>query len=113
MLCGAPRFPGILPAHQPFESLTANPFRTKIRQQENGAGSMMVVNPPESSVALQEMEKSPQSGFVSNIFNVIKDQTTGQAGDLTQNEPLPNVDGPGRTIEMLPLEILEQYERFF
>lgn len=70
---------------------------------------MMVVNPPESSVALQKMEKSPQLGFVSNI----KDQTTGPAGGHSQHELLPNVGGAGRKIEMLPLEILEQYDRFF
>lgn len=74
---------------------------------------MMVVNPPESSVALQEMEKSPQLGFVSNNSNIIKDQTTGQAGGISQDGLLPNVGGPGRTIEMLPPEILEQYESFF
>lgn len=70
---------------------------------------MMVVNPLESSVALQNMEKSPQLGFVSNI----KDQTTEQAGGLSQDELLSNFGGAGRKIEMLPLEILEQYERFF
>ena len=70
---------------------------------------MMVANPLESSVALQKMEKSPQLGVVSNI----KDQTTEQAGGLIQDELLPNVGGAGRKIEMLPLEILEQYERFF
>lgn len=68
---------------------------------------MMVVSPRESSVALQEMEKSPQLGFVS------KDQTAGQAGSLSQDELLPNLGGAGRKIELLPPEILEQYERFF
>lgn len=66
---------------------------------------MMVADPPESSVASQEMEKSPQLGFISNM----KDQITGQAGGLSQDELLPNA----RTkIAMLPPEILEQYDRF-
>lgn len=70
---------------------------------------MVVVGPPESNVALQGMEKSPQLGFISNI----KDQTTGQAGGLSQDVLLPNVGRAGTKIAMLPPEILEQYERFF
>lgn len=69
----------------------------------------MTLNPLESSAALQKMEKSSQLGVVSNI----KDQTTEQAGGLSQDELLPNFGGAGSKIEMLPLEILEQYGRFF
>lgn len=65
----------------------------------------MVVEPPESGVASQELEKSPQLGSISNM----KDQITGQAGGLNQEELLPNA---GTKIAMLPPEILEQYDRF-
>lgn len=68
----------------------------------------MVVNPPESSDASQEMEKAPQLGFIPNM----KDQITGQAGGLSQDELLLNAGGVGTKISILPLEILEQYERF-
>lgn len=69
---------------------------------------MMVVDLPESSVASQEIEKSPQHGFISNM----KDQITGQAGDPSQDEPLPKAGGAGTKIAILPPEILEQYDRF-
>lgn len=71
---------------------------------------MMVVDLPESSVASQEIEKSPQPGFISNM----KDQITGQADGLGlgQDELLPNAGGAGTKIATLPPEILEQYDRF-
>lgn len=69
---------------------------------------MMVFDLPESSVASQEMEKSPQLGFISNM----KDQITGQAGGRSQDEPLPNAGVAGTKIAILPPEILEQYDRF-
>lgn len=68
----------------------------------------MLVNLPESSDASQEMEKAPQLGFIPNM----KDQITGQAGGLSQDELLLNAGGAGTKISILPLEILEQYERF-
>lgn len=68
---------------------------------------MMVVYLPESSVASQEIEKSPQHGFISNM----KDQITGQAGGLSQDVLLPKAAGAGINIAILPPEILEQYDR--
>lgn len=68
----------------------------------------MVVYHPESSVASQEIGKSPQPGFISNM----KDQITGQVDGLSQDEPLPKAGGAGTKIAILPPEILEQYDRF-
>lgn len=68
----------------------------------------MVLNPPESSVASQEMEKSPQLAFISSM----EDQITGQAVGFSQYELLPNAGRAGTKIAILPPEILEQYERF-
>lgn len=69
---------------------------------------MMVSNPPEGSVASQEMEKSSQLAFISSM----KVQITGQAGGLSQFELLPNAGRAETKIAILPPEILEQYERF-
>lgn len=72
---------------------------------------MMVVDLPESNVASQEIEKSPQPGFISSNM---KDQITGQAGGLglSQDELLPNAGGAATKNAILPPEILEQYDRF-